>query len=88
MFLNRRAERPHAHLDADVRQSILEVKATAALSLMSRVDRIYSQRATQARREAIIGNEFCVLAPAGIQTGDHRSIRRHTECRRWGRSPD
>ena len=39
----------------------LEVKATAALSLMSRVDRIYSQRATQARREAIIGSIVTIL---------------------------
>ena len=39
----------------------LEVKATAALSLMSRVDRIYSQRATRARREAIIGSIVSIL---------------------------
>jgi diguanylate cyclase (GGDEF)-like protein len=39
----------------------LEVRASAALSLMNQVGRIYSQRATQARREATVGSVVTIL---------------------------
>jgi diguanylate cyclase (GGDEF)-like protein len=39
----------------------LDVKASAALSLMSEAERVYSQRATQARHEAIIGSIVTIL---------------------------